>query len=48
MEAIVSTGYKGDVAQGFVPKQKDALKSLGQAIQICDVWAEETMTGRAD
>jgi hypothetical protein len=25
------------VAQEFVPKQKDALKSLEQAIRICDV-----------
>ncbi len=37
MEAIVATGYKGYVAQEFVPKQKDALKSLEQAIAICDV-----------
>jgi hydroxypyruvate isomerase len=37
MEAIVSTGYKGYVAQEFVPKRKDAMKSLEQAIQICDV-----------
>ena len=37
MEAIVATGYKGYVAQEFVPKRKDALKSLEQAIQICDV-----------
>jgi hydroxypyruvate isomerase len=37
MEAIVATGYKGYVAQEFVPKRKDAMKSLEQAVQICDV-----------
>ena len=37
MEAIVSTGYKGYVAQEFIPKRKDGLKSLEQAILICDV-----------
>lgn len=37
MEAIVSTGYKGYVAQEFAPKQKDALKSLEKAIEICGV-----------
>ncbi len=37
MKAIVSTGYKGYVGQEFVPKRPDALASLRQAIQICDV-----------
>jgi hydroxypyruvate isomerase len=37
MNAIVATGYKGFVGQEFVPKQADALASLKQAIQICDV-----------
>jgi len=37
MQAIVATGFKGYVAQEFVPKQPDALDSLRQAIQICDV-----------
>jgi hydroxypyruvate isomerase len=37
MEAIASTGYKGYVAQEFVPKRKDAMKSLEQAVLICDV-----------
>jgi hydroxypyruvate isomerase len=37
MEAIVATGYKGYVGQEFTPKRPDALKSLQQAVQICDV-----------
>lgn len=37
MQAIVATGYKGYVAQEFVPKRPDALASLRQAINICDV-----------
>jgi hydroxypyruvate isomerase len=37
MRAIVATGYKGFVAQEFIPKGKDPLKSLGQAVEICDV-----------
>ena len=37
MEAIVKTGFKGFVAQEFVPKRPDALASLRQAIGICDV-----------
>jgi hydroxypyruvate isomerase len=37
MKAIVEVGYKGFVGQEFIPKQKDALKSLAQAIRICDV-----------
>ena len=37
MQAIVATGYKGYVAQEFVPKRPDALASLRQAISICDV-----------
>jgi hydroxypyruvate isomerase len=37
MRAIVATGYKGFVSQEFVPKRPDALASLRQAIQICDV-----------
>jgi hydroxypyruvate isomerase len=36
MQAIVATGFKGYVAQEFVPK-RDPLTSLKQAIQICDV-----------
>jgi hydroxypyruvate isomerase len=37
MRAIVATGFKGFVAQEFVPKRSDALASLRQAVQICDV-----------
>jgi hydroxypyruvate isomerase len=37
MKAIVATGYKGFVGQEFVPKRPDALASLKQSIQICDV-----------
>jgi hydroxypyruvate isomerase len=37
MQAIVDTGFKGYVAQEFVPKRKDPLASLRQGVQICDV-----------
>jgi hydroxypyruvate isomerase len=37
MRAIVDTGYRGYVGQEFVPKRPDALKSLEQAVGICDV-----------
>jgi hydroxypyruvate isomerase len=37
MKAIVNTGYKGFVAQEFVPKRSDVLASLQQGVQICDV-----------
>ncbi|HWH68206.1 MAG TPA: TIM barrel protein [Candidatus Sulfotelmatobacter sp.] len=37
MKAIVATGYKGFVGQEFIPKRPDALASLRQSIQICDV-----------
>jgi len=37
MRAIVESGFKGWVAHEFVPKRPDALKSLEQAIQLCDV-----------
>jgi len=36
MEAIVATGYKGFVAQEFIPV-KDPLTSLREAVQRCDV-----------
>jgi hydroxypyruvate isomerase len=36
MRAIVATGYKGHVAQEFIPK-REPLVSLKQAVQICDV-----------
>lgn len=37
MRAILETGYKGYVAQEFVPSRSDPLASLRQAFQICDV-----------
>ena len=37
MKAIVETGFKGFVAQEFVPKRPDALASLKQGVTICDV-----------
>ena len=42
MRAIVATGYQGYVGQEFVPKRPDALKSLQQAVTICDVLAAGT------
>jgi hydroxypyruvate isomerase len=36
MKAIADSGFQGYVAQEFVPKRTDALKSLEQAIAICD------------
>ncbi|HEY2573938.1 MAG TPA: TIM barrel protein [Verrucomicrobiaceae bacterium] len=37
MRAIVDTGYKGHVAQEFIPARPDVLGSLKQAVGICDV-----------
>jgi len=37
MRAIVATGFKGFVAQEFIPKQPDKLASLKQGVGICDV-----------
>ena len=37
MEAIVSTGFKGYVAQEFIPTKDDLILGLAEAIQICDV-----------
>ena len=37
MKAIVETGYKGYVAQEFMPTYPNKLDSLKEAIQICDV-----------
>lgn len=37
MRAILKTGFKGYVAQEFVPAAEDKLKSLKEAIEICDV-----------
>jgi hydroxypyruvate isomerase len=37
MEAIIKTGFKGHVAQEFIPARPDALASLKQGVDICDV-----------
>ena len=37
MKAIVQTGFKGFVAQEFIPKRPDHLASLKQGVEICDV-----------
>ncbi len=37
MQAIVKTGFKGYVAQEFIPARKEKLKSLNQGVLICDV-----------
>ena len=37
MKAILDTGFKGHVAQEFIPARKDALASLKQGVEICDV-----------
>ena len=36
MRAILETGFKGHVAQEFIPKRPDVLASLQQGITICD------------
>ncbi len=35
--AIVATGFKGFIAQEFIPKREDKIASLRQGVQICDV-----------
>lgn len=37
MKAIVKAGFKGSVAQEFVPKNPDKFDSLVKAFKICDV-----------
>lgn len=37
MKAIVETGFKGYVAQEFIPKRADKIASLKQGVSICDV-----------
>jgi len=37
MEAIIKTGFKGHVAQEFIPARADAIASLRQGVDICDV-----------
>ena len=36
-KTIVETGFKGFLAQEFIPKRKDQLASLKQGVTICDV-----------
>jgi hydroxypyruvate isomerase len=37
VKAIVATGFKGFIAQEFIPKRTDKIASLRQGVQICDV-----------
>lgn len=37
MKAIAATGYKGFVAQEFIPTREKAMDSLKEAIKICDI-----------
>ncbi|HVU18699.1 MAG TPA: TIM barrel protein [Candidatus Didemnitutus sp.] len=37
MRAIVDTGFKGHVAQEFIPARPDVIASLRQGVRICDV-----------
>ena len=37
MKAILSTGFKGYVAQEFIPLQANKIGSLEKSVQICDV-----------
>ena len=37
MKAIVDTGYKGFVAQEFIPKNTNKLESLEKCVKICSV-----------
>lgn len=37
MKAILATGFKGYVAQEFIPVKADKIGSLRQAVELCDV-----------
>lgn len=37
MKAVMETGFKGYVAQEFIPKREDKIASLKQGVEICDV-----------
>ncbi len=37
MKAILDTGFKGFVAQEFIPKRPDKLASLKQGVTLCDI-----------
>jgi hydroxypyruvate isomerase len=37
VKAILDTGFKGFIAQEFIPKRADKIASLKQGVEICDV-----------
>ncbi|MED6299681.1 MAG: hydroxypyruvate isomerase, partial [Verrucomicrobiota bacterium] len=37
LKAILETGYKGYLAQEFIPTWKDPIQSLRHAAEICDI-----------
>lgn len=37
VKTIIDTGFKGYLAQEFIPKSKKPLESLAQSVRICDV-----------
>ena len=37
VKAIIETGFKGFIAQEFIPARKDQIASLKQGVEICDV-----------
>jgi hydroxypyruvate isomerase len=37
MRAILATGFKGYVAQEFIPARPDKLKSLEEGVKVCDI-----------
>ncbi len=37
MKAIVETGFKGHVAQEFIPTWEDPIAALKEGVTICDV-----------
>jgi len=36
-QAIIETGFKGHMAHEFIPKYPDPIKSLNDAVKLCDV-----------
>ena len=41
MKAILATGYKGFVAQEFIPNWDDPEAALRHAAEVCDVWGDK-------
>jgi hydroxypyruvate isomerase len=37
IKAIIDSGFKGFLAQEFIPKRPDPIASLKQGVEICDV-----------